>query len=138
MLLDQKTAIIYGASGAIGSAVALAYAREGANVHLAARTEATLDVGAQRIRTEGGTARVGRGADAGTAHVARVAVLDRAAVRRHASAVAAASGGIDVCFNATSNEDVQGTPLLDMQFEDFVRPVSKAVTAHFNVATAGG
>ena len=127
MLLDQTTAIIYGASGAIGSAVALAYARAGANVHLAARTEATLDVVAQRIRTEGGTA-----------HVARVDVLDRAAVRRHASAVAAASGGIDVCFNATSNDDVQGTPLLDMQFEDFVRPVSKAVTAHFNVATAVG
>src|SRR4029453_12902112 len=127
MLLDQKTAIIYGASGAIGSAVALAYAREGANVHLAARTEATLDAVAQRIRTEGGTA-----------HVLRVDVLDRAAVRRHASAVAAASGGIDVCFNATSNDDVQGTPLLDMQFEDFVRPVSKAVTAHFNVATAVG
>jgi 3-oxoacyl-[acyl-carrier protein] reductase len=127
MLLDQKTAIIYGASGAIGSAVARAYAREGANVHLAGRTEATLDAVAQRIRTEGGTA-----------HVARVDVLDRAAVRRHASAVAAASGGIDVCFNATSNDDVQGTPLLDMQFEDFVRPVSKAVTAHFNVATAVG
>jgi 3-oxoacyl-[acyl-carrier protein] reductase len=127
MLLDQKTAIIYGASGAIGSAVARAYAREGANVHLAGRTEATLDAVAQRIRTEGGTA-----------HVARVDVLDRAAVRRHASAVAAASGGIDVCFNATSNDDVQGTPLLDMQFEDFVRPVSKAVTAQFNVATAVG
>jgi 3-oxoacyl-[acyl-carrier protein] reductase len=127
MLLDQKTAIIYGASGAIGSAVARAYAREGASVHLAGRTEATLDAVAQRIRTEGGTA-----------HVARVDVLDRAVVRRHASAVAAASGGIDVCFNATSNDDVQGTPLLDMQFEDFVRPVSKAVTAHFNVATAVG
>lgn len=127
MLLDQKTAIIYGASGAIGSAVARAYAREGANVHLAGRTEATLDAVAQRIRTEGGTA-----------HVARVDVLDRAAVRRHASAVATASGGIDVCFNATSNDDVQGTPLLDVQFEDFVRPVTKAVTAHFNVATAVG
>jgi NAD(P)-dependent dehydrogenase (short-subunit alcohol dehydrogenase family) len=127
MLLDQKTAIIYGASGAIGSAVARAYAREGANVHLAGRTEATLDAVAQRIRTE-----------RGTAHVARVDVLDRAAVSRHASAVAAASGGIDVCFNATSNDDVQGTPLLDVQFEDFVRPVTKAVTAHFNVATAVG
>lgn len=127
MLLDQKTAIIYGASGAIGSAVSRAYAREGANVHLAGRNEATLDAVAQRIRTDGGTA-----------HVARVDVLDRAAVRRHASAVAAASGGIDVCFNATSNDDVQGTPLLDMQFEDFVRPVTKAVTAHFNIATAVG
>ena len=127
MLLDQKTAIIYGASGAIGSAVARAYAREGANVHLAGRNELTLDAVAQRIRTDGGTAQV-----------ARVDVLDRAAVRRHASAVAAASGGIDVCFNATSNDDVQGTSLLDMQFEDFARPVTKAVTAHFNVATAVG
>ncbi len=127
MLLDQKTAIIYGASGAIGSAVARAYAREGANVHLAGRNEATLDAVAQRIRTEGGRA-----------HVARVDVLERAAVNRHASAVAAASGGIDVCFNATSNDDVQGTPLLDMQLEDFARPVTKAVTAHFNVATAVG
>ncbi len=43
MLLDNKTAIIYGAGGAIGSAVARAYAREGADVHLAGRTEATLD-----------------------------------------------------------------------------------------------
>jgi 3-oxoacyl-[acyl-carrier protein] reductase len=30
MLLDNKTAIIYGAGGAIGSAVTRAYAREGA------------------------------------------------------------------------------------------------------------
>lgn len=127
MLLHQKTAIIYGAGGGIGSAVARAFAREGAEVHLAGRTEATLDAVDQRIRTNGGTA-----------HVARVDVLDRAAVARHASAVVAASGGIDVCFNATSNDDVQGTPLLDMQFEDFVHPVTKSVTAHFNIATAVG
>ena len=118
MLLDNKTAIIYGAGGAIGSAVARAYAREGADVHLAGRTEATLDTVARRIQSDGGTA-----------HVARVDVLDRAAVEEHASAVAAASGGIDVCFNATSNDDVQGAPLLDMGFEDFLRPVTKAVAA---------
>ena len=127
MLLDKKTAIIYGAGGAIGSAVARAYAREGADVHLAGRTEATLDTVAQRIQTDGGTA-----------HVARLDVLDRAAVEQHASAVADASGSIDVCFNATSNDDVQGTPLLDLRFEDFLRPVTKAVTAQFNIATAVG
>lgn len=127
MLLDNKTAIIYGAGGAIGSAVARAYAREGAEVHLAGRTEATLNTVARRIQSEGGTA-----------HVARVDVLDRAAVEQHTSAVAAASGGIDICFNATSNDDVQGTPLLDMRFEDFLHPVTKAVTAHFNIATAVG
>ncbi len=127
MLLYKKTAIIYGAGGAIGSAVARAYAREGADVHLAGRTEATLDTVARRIQSDGGTA-----------HFARVDVLDRAAIEQHASAVAAASGGIDVCFNATSNDDVQGTPLLDMQFGDLLRPVAKAVTAHFNIATAVG
>jgi 3-oxoacyl-[acyl-carrier protein] reductase len=111
MLLDNKTAIIYGAGGAIGSAVARAYAREGAEVHLAGRTEATLNTVAQRIQSEGGTA-----------HVARVDVLDRAAVEQHTSAVAAACGAIDLCFNATSNDDAQGTPLLDMRFEDFLRP----------------
>ena len=126
MLLDTKTAIVYGAGGAIGSAVARAYAREGATVHLAGRTRSTLEEVAQRIRH-----------DSGAAHVAQVDVLDRAAVARHADGVAA-GGGIDICFNATSNDDVQGTPLLTMPFEEFLRPVTKAVTAHFNVAVAVG
>ena len=126
MLLDHKTAIVYGAGGAIGSAVARAYAREGAEVHLAGRTRATLDEVARLIQRDGGTA-----------HVAQVDVLDRAAVARHADGVAG-RGGIDICFNATSNDDVQGTPLLAMPFEEFLRPVTKAVTAHFNIAVAVG
>ena len=127
MLLDHKTAVVYGAGGAIGSAVARAYAREGAEVHLAGRTRPTLEEVAQRIRHDGGAA-----------HVAQVDVLDRAAVARHADGVAAGGGGIDICFNATSNDDVQGTPLLAMPFEEFLRPVTKAATAHFNVAVAVG
>jgi 3-oxoacyl-[acyl-carrier protein] reductase len=126
MLLDNKTAIIYGAAGAIGSAVAYAYAREGATVHLAGRTLATLETLAQRIQGDGGAA-----------HVTQLDVLDQAAVERHAAAVAD-PGGIDICFNATSNDDIQGTPLASMAFEDFLRPVTKAVTAHFNIATAVG
>jgi NAD(P)-dependent dehydrogenase (short-subunit alcohol dehydrogenase family) len=126
MLLDAKTAIVYGAAGAIGSAVARAYAREGADVHLAGRTRTVLEKVAERIRRDGGAA-----------HVADLDVLDRAAVGQHADAVAA-SGGIDVCFNATSNDDVQGVPLLAMESADFLRPVTKAVTAHFNIATAAG
>ena len=94
MLLDTKTAIVYGAGGAIGSAVARAYAREGADVHLVGRTLATLEEVAQRIRNDGGAA-----------HVAQVDVLDPVAVTQHADVVAA-SGGIDICFNATANDDV--------------------------------
>jgi 3-oxoacyl-[acyl-carrier protein] reductase len=124
MLLENKTAIVYGGAGAIGSAVARAYAREGAEVHLAGRTEPPLELVARRIRDEGGTA-----------HVAQLDVLDRAAVERHASAVVDASGGIDISFNATSNEDVQGTLLVEMRFDDFIRPVNKATNAHFAIAT---
>jgi 3-oxoacyl-[acyl-carrier protein] reductase len=125
VLLDKKTAIVYGA-GAVGSAVARAYAREGARVHLVGRTKATLEKVAELIQHDGGVA-----------NVTQLDVLDRGAVQRHAADVAA-GGGIDICFNATSNDDVQGTPLLSMKFEDFQRPVTKAVTAHFNVATAVG
>jgi NAD(P)-dependent dehydrogenase (short-subunit alcohol dehydrogenase family) len=125
MLLDKKTAIVYG-TGAVGSAVARAYAREGAGVHLVGRTKATLEKVAELIQHDGGVA-----------NVTQLDVLDRGVVQRHAADVAA-GGGIDICFNATSNDDVQGTPLLSMQLEDFQRPVTKAVTAHFNIATAVG
>ncbi len=124
MLLANKTAIVYGATGAVGSAVARAYAREGAEVHLAGRTEGSLAHVAERIRRDGGSA-----------HPARLDVLDEAAVQRHADAVAARHG-IDICFNATSNDDVQGTSLADMPLDDFMRPVAKAVAAHFIIATA--
>jgi len=124
VLLANKTAIIYGAAGAIGSAVARAYAREGAEVHLAGRTEASLAQGAERIQRDGGAA-----------HVARLDVLDEAAVQQHADAVAARRG-IDICFNATSNDDVQGTALADMPFDDFMRPVTKSATAQFIIANA--
>ena len=37
MLLEGRTAIIYGGAGSIGGAVARAFAREGATVHIAGR-----------------------------------------------------------------------------------------------------
>jgi NADP-dependent 3-hydroxy acid dehydrogenase YdfG len=42
-LLTSKTAIIYGAGGSIGSAVARTFAAEGATVHLAGRTREPLE-----------------------------------------------------------------------------------------------
>jgi 3-oxoacyl-[acyl-carrier protein] reductase len=43
MLLEDKNAVIYGAGGRIGSAVARAFAREGATVFLAGRTHMASD-----------------------------------------------------------------------------------------------
>jgi 3-oxoacyl-[acyl-carrier protein] reductase len=50
MLLENKTAVIYGAGESIGGAVARAFAREGAHVVLTGRTEARLEVVAAEIR----------------------------------------------------------------------------------------
>src|SRR5262245_56554957 len=99
MLLANQTAIVYGGADSIGSAVARAYAREGAHVHLAGRSEATLEEVAQRIRNDGGTA-----------HVATLDALDRNAVDRHAAAFAATGDGIDICFNACGVPNSVRTP----------------------------
>jgi len=127
MLLEHKTAIVYGAAGPVGAAVASAFAREGARVVLVGRTQQRLDKVAKQIRDAGGTART-----------AVVDVTDTAAMRAHADEVATANGvngGIDIAFNATSNDDLQGTPLLGMDFADVVRPVSKVIATHFTIAT---
>jgi NADP-dependent 3-hydroxy acid dehydrogenase YdfG len=51
MLLENKVAVIYGAGGPIGGAVARAFAREGARMFLAGRTLASLDKVADEIRS---------------------------------------------------------------------------------------
>ena len=56
MLLERKNAVIYGAGGSIGGAVARAFAREGAKVFLAGRTRETLEEVAEEIRSAGGAA----------------------------------------------------------------------------------
>ncbi len=62
--------------GAVGAAVARAFAREGARVFLAGRTQTTLESVAQAIRAAGSAAEVGQ-----------VDALDAQAVETHLSAV---------------------------------------------------
>ena len=52
MLLQNKTAIIYGAGGAIGSAVGRAFAHEGAEVFLSGRTLAKVELMALATRSK--------------------------------------------------------------------------------------
>ncbi len=47
MLLEGKNSVIYGGGGAIGGAVARAFAREGVTVHLTGRTRTSLEALAQ-------------------------------------------------------------------------------------------
>jgi 3-oxoacyl-[acyl-carrier protein] reductase len=125
MLLERKNAIVYGGGGAVGGAVARAFAREGARVFLAGRTLATLDVVAEQIRSAGGVA-----------ESAQVDALDERAVDEHADAVAAGAGSIDISFNLVSQGDAQGIPLAEMRLDDFMRPVITTVSTMFITARA--
>lgn len=125
MLLENKTAVIYGAGGAIGSAVAHAFAREGAKTFLAGRTLAKLDAVAGEIAAAGGAA-----------ETAQVDALDGPSVEKHIVEVNKKAGGIDVSFNAVGMEDIQGTPLIEMSLEDFTHPISIATRTQFLTAKA--
>ncbi|MCL4532205.1 MAG: SDR family oxidoreductase [Actinobacteria bacterium] len=124
-LLEGKNAIIYGGSGSIGRGVARTFAREGATLFLVGRTQTTLEAVADDIASGGGRA-----------HVAVVDTLDELAVAEHARSVVDQAGSIDVSFNLTSRGDVQGTPLLDMQVEDFLHPTTTGLRSNFITARA--
>ena len=125
LLLEKKTAVIYGGSGAIGGAIARVFAREGARVHLAGRTAQRLEAVARDITAAGGTVAT-----------ATVDVFDQAAVERHAEAVATAAGGIDIALNAVSVPHDQGTLLADLSVEEFLRPVDGFLRSLFITSRA--
>lgn len=93
MLLENKNAVIYGGGGAIGGAVARAFAREGAKVFLSGRTLDSVERVAKDVRAAGGAA-----------EAAQVDALDGRAVEAHMAEVVQAAGSIDISFNAIGIE----------------------------------
>jgi 3-oxoacyl-[acyl-carrier protein] reductase len=125
VLLEGKNAVVYGAGGSVGSAVARAFAREGAAVFLAGRSRPRLETAAEAIARAGGTARV-----------AEVDALDEAAILQHADRIAQGAGSLDVSFNAISVDHIQGVALADMSLEQIVEPVADRVATHLLTARA--
>ncbi|BCB76187.1 SDR family oxidoreductase [Phytohabitans flavus] len=123
MLLQDKVAVIYGGGGHAGGAIASAFVREGAVVHLAGRTAASLE-------------KVAAGLPSGRAHVAVVDALDEAAVDAHAHAVAEASGRLDISVNVISDQDLQGIPMVDMNVEDYLRPIQVSLRSKYLTSRA--
>src|SRR5204863_7336234 len=89
LILQGKRAVVFGAGGSIGAAVAKEFATEGAEVFLAGRTPASLEAVADEITSAGGQA-----------HVAVIDALDGAAVDGYLEAVVRQGGGLDIEFNA--------------------------------------
>lgn len=119
MLLENKTAVIYAAGGAIGAAVARAFAREGATLFLTGRDVAKVDAVAAEI--------------GGVAGTARVDTLDESAVEEHLDAI----GAVDVSFNAAGPGPApERLPLTELTADAFARPVAFYTRSNFVTATA--
>ncbi|HEX2877183.1 MAG TPA: SDR family oxidoreductase [Polyangiaceae bacterium] len=124
-MLSGKVGVVHGGGGAIGGAVALAFAEEGARVFLAGRTRDRLDEVAERIRALGGEVEVDV-----------VDGLEPAAVEGHAERVIARAGRMDVVLNALGFLHVQGKSFSEQTLDEFATPLIGYTRAHFIIAQA--
>jgi NAD(P)-dependent dehydrogenase (short-subunit alcohol dehydrogenase family) len=117
MILQTKNAVIYGAGGGIGGAVARAFAREGARVFLTGRLRASVEAVAKEIISAGGFA-----------EAAEVDALDEHAIAKHLQPVIDEAGRVDISFNAVGipNAKIVGVPLVDLDLEQFSIPLRRA------------
>src|SRR4051812_38110568 len=125
MMLNDKVAVIYGAGGAIGSAVARAFAREGATLFLTGRLRPPVQAVAAEIASAGGSA-----------EAAEVDALDEKAIDEHLRAVTDKVGRVDISFNAIGLPDGElvGVPLVEMDVEAFSRPIASYTRSYFLTA----
>ena len=125
MLLQNKIAVIYGAGGAIGSAVARAFTREGAELFLTGRHRASVEALAGEVVAAGGSA-----------EAAEVNALDEQAVDRHLQSMIDKAGRIDVSFNTVGipNTKIQGVHLVELDVEQFVLPITTYARSYFLTA----
>ena len=124
-MLRDKVAVVYGAGGGIGGAVARAFAREGARVFLTGRGLASVEIVAKQIV-----------ADSGPADAAEVDALDEQAVDTHLRYVVDDAGRVDISFNAVGipNENIVGVPLIELDVERFLQPLESYTRSYFLTA----
>jgi NAD(P)-dependent dehydrogenase (short-subunit alcohol dehydrogenase family) len=121
--LRGRRALVTGANGGLGSAIATGLAREGAAVALQVRSAGSGDELRDRIRADGGTAEIVQG-DV-TAPGGAAALVERAL---------GALGGLDILVN---NAGVMSTsPFLELSEEEWRRAIDTNLTGYFLVGQA--
>ncbi len=128
MLLKNKVAVIYGAGGGIGSAVARAFGSEGAKLFLTGRHRAPVDAVAKEVASAGGVA-----------EAAEVDALDEQAVDKHLQSVIDKAGRVDISFNAVGVRytKIQSVPLTELDAGQFSLPIATYTTSYFLTARMG-
>jgi NAD(P)-dependent dehydrogenase (short-subunit alcohol dehydrogenase family) len=127
-ILTNKHAVIFGAAGAVGTAVAKEFAAQGARVFLSGRHLGTVQKVADRIQS-----------DAALAEATEVDALDELAVNAYLDDVVQQAGSIDVMVNLVGprpQEYSNGRNTLDLPLEHFVLPLTRLVPSQFVTARA--
>jgi NAD(P)-dependent dehydrogenase (short-subunit alcohol dehydrogenase family) len=127
MLLENKNAIIYGASASLGGAIAKAFAKQGARVFLSNHKLETVQQLANEINAAGGKAEAGQ-----------LDAMNAKAIEEYLEAIILKAGRIDISLNVVGLQAVQDSPLVNMRLDDFIRPVLIAMQTHFLTSTAAG
>jgi 3-oxoacyl-[acyl-carrier protein] reductase len=126
LALQGKHAVVFGAGGSIGAAVAKELAIEGAEVFLAGRTFASVDAVAGEITAAGGRA-----------HAAVIDALDGPAVNAYVDTIVQQTGSLDIEFNATGpriSEYGNGKLAVDLSIEEFMTAVDTVLKSQFITA----
>jgi NAD(P)-dependent dehydrogenase (short-subunit alcohol dehydrogenase family) len=127
-LLQNKRAVIFGAGGAVGTAVAKEFASQGATVFLSGRKFAAIEKVAQEIRQDGGVA-----------YAAEVDALDEQAVNAYLERAVQEGESIDILLNAMgpqAKDYGNGTSTLELPLEQYLLPLSTLVPSQFITARA--
>jgi NAD(P)-dependent dehydrogenase (short-subunit alcohol dehydrogenase family) len=130
LILEGKRAVVFGAGGTVGGAVAKELAAEGAEVFLSGRTKANVESVAKQITTAGGKA-----------HAAVVDALDDRAVDEYVDVIAKQTGRIDIEFNAVGprfSDLATGKHAIDLTLAEFMGPVTTILKSQFNTARSVG
>ncbi|HEY9409734.1 MAG TPA: SDR family oxidoreductase [Jiangellaceae bacterium] len=124
-MLTNKVAVVYGAGGGIGGAVARAFAAEGARVFLTGHRSEPVGTVLEDILGTGGTA-----------EAATIDALDEQAVDDHLGDVVERAGRVDISFNAVGipDRDIVGVPLMELDLETFALPITAYATSYFLTA----
>lgn len=126
-MLQNKNAVIYGAGGSLGGAVAKALAASGARVFLTNRTLSSVQKVANDIIASGGIAEADR-----------VDALNEQEISSHLNKVVQHAGTVDISFNATATKVVQNIPLTGMTVDDFINPLTLMMQSRFLTGIAAG
>jgi NAD(P)-dependent dehydrogenase (short-subunit alcohol dehydrogenase family) len=126
--LHGKRALIFGAGGSVGSAVAREFAAEGAEVFLSGRNAGTVEAVVKQIEANGGS---------GCAAV--LDATDASAVDAYVDGIATRAGGVDIVFNAIgplARESGTGKTVTELSIDEFMVPLETIVKSQFITARA--